>query len=71
MFSKALKMPNVFAKSISTPRVSPKPGVSQNRYLDLPCSSSIVEQNEVSDFENGLFLNLSSSGFLNYLTPMC
>jgi hypothetical protein len=70
IFSKALKMPRVFEKSISAPLVSPKPGVSQNRYRYLSYSNSIVEQNEVSDFENGLFLNLSRRGFLKDLTPI-
>ena len=59
IFSKALKMPRVFEKLISTPLVSLKPGVSQNKYLFLSYSNSIVEQNEVSDFANGLFLNFS------------
>jgi hypothetical protein len=63
IFSKALKMPRVFEKSISAPLVSPNPGVSQNKYLFLSCCNSIEEQNEVSDFENGLFVNFSSSGF--------
>ena len=70
IFSKALKMPRVFEKSISAPLVSPKPDVSQNRYFDLSNSNSIVEQNEVSDFENGLFLNLSRRKSLKDLTPI-
>jgi hypothetical protein len=70
IFSKALKIPRVFEKSISAPLVSPNPGVSQNRYRVLSYSNSTVEQNEVSDLENGLFLNLSRRGFLNYFTPI-
>jgi hypothetical protein len=71
IFSKALKMPRVFEKSISAPLVSPNPGVSQNKY-SVPLFFKItVEQNEVSDLENGLFLNLLSSFYLNFFTPIC
>jgi hypothetical protein len=35
IFLIALNIPNVFARSISAPLVSPKPGVSQNRNFNL------------------------------------
>jgi hypothetical protein len=70
IFSKALKIPRVFEKSISAPLESPKPGVSQNKYSFLPYNIT-VEQKEVSDLANGLFLNFSSPLSLNLLTPIC
>jgi hypothetical protein len=72
MLSRALNIPKVFEKSISAPLESPKPGVSQNKNRSFLYYNSIVEQNEVSDLEYGLFLNFLRRLFLksSFFTPI-
>jgi hypothetical protein len=70
-FSKAFIIPTVFEKAISTPLVSLNPGASQNKNRSPSNSNSIVEQNEVSDFAIGLFLNFLRRWSLKFFTPIC